>query len=159
MRKILFFVVALSLFAGSAYAEGGLTLTKEVFQEVEVKGEDGKISRKMVPATTVVPGTEVFFVVTYENHGEKPAENVVITNPVPKELEYITSPVAESIAHLKVSVDDGKAYDDLKRLEVKGPNGKVRPARASDVTHARWVLLSDVAPGEKGSVSFRARLK
>jgi len=160
MKRLLFFVVAVLLISmGNAYADGNLTLTKSVFHEVEVKGKDGKIEKKMVPATTVVPGTEVFFVVTYQNHGEKPAEKVVITNPVPKELEYITSTITPSVGDLKVSVDGGKVYDDLKRLEVKGADGKVRPARASDVTEVRWLLKSDVAPGGEGSVSFLARLK
>jgi len=160
MKRVLFFVVAFLVFGlGSVHAGGGLVLTKEVFQEIEVKGEDGKIEKKMVPATKVVPGTEVFFVVNYQNQGEKPAEKVVITNPVPKELEYITAAVPPSVAQLTVSVDSGKTYDDLKNLEVKGTDGKPRPARASDVTEVRWVLKSDVPSGDGGSVSFRARLK
>jgi hypothetical protein len=74
-------------------------------------------------------------------------------------MEYMTASTTPSVAHLKVSVDDGKIYDDLSRLDIKGANGKMRPARASDVNQVRWTLKSDIPSGEGGNVSFRARLK
>lgn len=157
MKRRLFFIFTFLLFAEIAHAGDNLTLTGAVFQEMEIKNADGKIERKMMQAETVVPGTEVVYVITYQNKGAKPAEKVVITNPVPKELEYIM--VMPSVAKFDVSVDEGKKYDDLQRLNIKDSDGKRRPARATDVTHLRWAIPSDVAPGKTGAVSFRARLK
>ncbi len=142
---------------GSAKAASELRLTNAVFQEIEVKGEDGKVERKTVPAARVVPGTEVFYVISYQNAGDKAAEKVAITNPVPKDLEYIAA-IGPSIAE-EVSVDAGKTYGALTALTVTLPDGNTRPAKASDVTHVRWKLASALKPGDEGKVSFRAKLK
>jgi len=105
----------------------------------------------------VVPGTEVFYVIRYRNTGDQPADKVAITNPVPAELEYV-SVLGPGPAN-QISVDGGKQYGALSSLSVTGADGKSRPAEAADVTHVRWMLNAALAPGEGGSVSFKARLK
>jgi len=153
----LLLAVILACSFSSARAASELRLTNAVFQEIEVKGDDGKIERKTIPAARVVPGTEVFYVISYQNAGDKAAEKIAITNPVPKELEYIAA-IGPSIAE-EVSVDAGKNYGALTNLSVALPDGNTRPAKASDVTHVRWKLASALKPGDEGKVSFRARLK
>ena len=147
------------LWSGGSQAADSLQLTNEVFQEIELKGADGKIEKKMVPAAKVVPGTEVLYVITYKNISDKPADQVAITNPVLKELEYFNEPKDQTKTVPELSVDGGKNYGELSRLKVTGSDGKIRAAQASDVTHLRWRLRSAVKPGEKGTVSFHARLK
>ena len=159
MKTVAFFIVTLLLISSGLAQAEGVELIKEVFQEVEIKGPDGKIEKKKVLAEKVIPGTEVFYVITYRNNGEKPAEKVVITNPVPKELDFISASPEKSGADLDVSVDEGKVYDKLINLEVSGQDGKKRPARATDVTNVKWSLQSDIPSGTEGKVSFRARLK
>lgn len=153
----LFLVAGASLWLGAAQAAGGLQLSNEVFQEIEVTGADGKPERQIVPAATVVPGTEVFYVITYRNAGDQPAEKVAITNPVPAGLEYVA--VRGPAPANQVSVDGGKQYGALANLSVTGADGKPRPAQAADVTHVRWTLSSALPPGNGGVVSFKARLK
>jgi uncharacterized repeat protein (TIGR01451 family) len=145
------------VWVGTANAAGGLKLSNQVFQEIEVKRADGEIEHKSVPAAMVVPGNEVFYVITYENTGDKPAENVVVTNPVPADLEYV-SVLGPGPAN-QVSVDGGKHYDALANLTVTDADGKPRPAAAADVTHVRWALSGALEPGSGGTVSFKARLK
>lgn len=142
---------------GTAHAAGGVQLTNQVFQEVEVIGADGKPERKTVPAATVVPGTDVSYVIAYRNTGDKPAENVAITNPVPAELEYVA--VLGPAPANQVSVDGGRQYGPLASLSVTDADGKPRPAQAADVTHVRWILNTALPPGAGGTVSFKARLK
>jgi uncharacterized repeat protein (TIGR01451 family) len=145
------------LWFGAAHAAGGLQLTNQVFQEIEVTGADGKPEHKTVPAATVVPGTEVFYVITYQNTGDKPADNVAITNPVPSELEFVS--VLGPAPVNQVSVDGGKQYGSLASLSVADAEGKLRPAQAEDVTNVRWMLNTALPPGAGGKVSFKARLK
>jgi uncharacterized repeat protein (TIGR01451 family) len=147
------------LYTAGAGAQGSLQLTNEVFQEVTTTGADGKKTVKRVPATTVVPGTEVIYVVTYKNVGTQPAENVVVTNPVPKELALKSESTAVPGTTVEYSVDGGKTYGALATLRVVGADGKPRAALAGDVTHVRWKLARAVKPGEQGSVSLRAVLK
>jgi uncharacterized repeat protein (TIGR01451 family) len=152
-------IVAMSALSwlGPAQAAGGVQLSNQVFQEIEVVGADGKPEHKTVPAATVVPGTEVFYVITFRNTGDKPADNVAITNPVPAELEYLS--VLGPAPMNQVSVDGGKQYGALASLSVTGADGKPRPAQTADVTHVRWMLNTALPPGSGGSVSFKARLK
>jgi uncharacterized repeat protein (TIGR01451 family) len=145
------------LWFGAAHAAGGLQLSNQVFQEIEVIGADGKPERRTVPAATVVPGTEVFYVITFRNTGDQPADNVAITNPVPAELEYVS--VLGPAPANQVSVDGGKQYGSLASLSVTTADGKQRQAQAADVTHVRWMLNAALPPGDAGKVSFKARLK
>lgn len=155
---LILLTAALSL-AGAASAVDTLQLTNEVFQEIEVTGKDGKKEKKIVPAAKIVPGTEVVYVITYKNIGEQPADQVVVTNPVPKELEYKPNSAFGSGAPADVSVDGGKQYGKLAALKVPGADGKPRPAQGADVTHVRWKLNFSVKPGDEGKVTFRAKLK
>lgn len=143
--------------ANFALAASSLQLSNQVFQELDVKGTDGKVERKTVPAATVVPGTEVFYVINYKNTGDQPAEKIAITNPMPSELEYVST-IGPS-ATGEVSVDGGRNYGDLANLTVTGTDGASRAAKSSDVTHVRWKLASSLKPGDEGKVSFRAKLK
>jgi uncharacterized repeat protein (TIGR01451 family) len=151
--------IVLPLMAGAAYAQNALTLSTEAFQEVEVAGKDGKMEKKTVPVAKVTPGTEVTYVITYKNVGDKPADKVVVNNPVPKELAYRSGSADGKGARSEVSVDGGRHYGALPGLKVEGADGKPRPAEAADVTHLRWLLAQPVAPGAQGVVSYRATLK
>ena len=134
----------------------GLELKSEAFQDVSVKGKDGKVQRKRQAVATAVPGSEVVYVISYRNSGAKPAADVVINNPVPSEVLYVAGSAEGAGTRTEVSVDGGKQYGILAALQVKGADGKPRAARAEDVTHLRWTVLGAVAPGKEGSVSYRA---
>lgn len=142
-----------------AVAQNTLELTTQVLQEIETRGKDGKSRKQMVPATKVVPGTEVTYVITYRNNGAQPAEKVVINNPVPRELSYRGNSAAGKNAKFEVSVDGGATYGVLPSLRVTGADGKPRPAQPADVTHLRWTLARAVPPGAEGTVRYRAVLK
>lgn len=140
---------------GAVHAQG-VELTNEVFQQTEVQAADGSTFMKTVPATTIVPGTEVIYVITYRNTGDQAADEVTIDNPVPAELDFVAS--AGERALDAVSVDGGTQYGALTELTVVGEDGASRPAQAADVTHLRWVL-GTLEAGAEGKVSFVARVK
>ena len=140
-------------------AQGTLLLKNEAFQEIVTKDAAGKKQTRRVPAGRVVPGTEVIYVITYRNTSTQPADKVVISNPVPRELAYQGGSASGKGAKFEVSVDGGQQFGVLPGLKVPGPDGKRRPAQAGDVTHLRWTLASAVAAGAEGSVSYKAVLK
>ncbi|MEO5566240.1 MAG: hypothetical protein ABIR05_06240 [Luteimonas sp.] len=149
--------LAVGLASGAAFSQAasGLVLDNAVFQEVQVKGPDGKVSIKRVPVTTVVPGNEVIYEIRYDNAGKAPATDVAINNPVPTALAFVATEGAPVTA---VSVDGGKNFGKLADLTVAGNDGKPRAAQNEDVTNLRWVVAR-IDPGSKGKVSFRARVK
>ena len=159
MKRLLVAACLLLAVAPVAAAQDTLELRNSVFQDVEVKAADGTVRKERVPAAKVVPGSEVIYVITYQNVGKQPATDVVITNPIPTELAYRPEPEPGPTAAPEVSVDAGKSWGALAKLSVKGDDGKPRPAQGSDVTHVRWKLRTPVKAGEQGSVSYRAVLE
>lgn len=146
-----------SLTASHAFAD--LQLKADAFREVEVVGKSGKKEKQMQAITSAVPGQEVVYVIAYRNTGAKPAESVVVSNPVPEGLVFQPGSAQGAGTRSEVSVDGGKQFGALELLKVNGPDGTPRPARAEDVTHVRWTLLQPVKPAGEGKVTYRAVLK
>jgi uncharacterized repeat protein (TIGR01451 family) len=153
----------LALVAGFAWVSGApaaeaIKLTSGVYQEQEIVDATGVRKLRQVPATAINPGTELVYVVSYSNASTKPA-NIVITNPMPTELDYRSSSGAVDGTQSDVSVDGGATYGPLSTLRVKNADGTTRAATSSDITHVRWTVPRAVRPGEQGRVSLRAVVK
>lgn len=153
--------VALALIAGNSFAgiagaqePGALKITNAVFQEVEVKAPDGKVTKRLLPAAKVVPGAEVVYEIAYRNDGRQAATDVAINNPLPRELVF----VAAERSPTSVSVDGGETFGQLSELTVTDAEGRTRAAQASDVTDLQWIV-ANLAPGASGKVVYRALVK
>lgn len=150
-KSLIFIASALLASTAAAQAAGGVSLVASVAQE-QVVQENGRSITKLIPAARVSPGDDVVYVLSYANGGTKRADNVVITNPIPANLAFVGAEGAV------VSVDGGTSYGPLAELRLPGADGSSRLATAADVTHVRWTL-APIAPGSKGEVTYRARLK
>ncbi|HBG04142.1 MAG: hypothetical protein A2075_01165 [Geobacteraceae bacterium GWC2_58_44] len=153
--------LALLLAAASfspAFAEDGkLKLTSRSEKEV-VEVKEGKKSVTLAPAEKVVPGDVVVFTNHYKNAGSAPAEDVVISNPVPKHMTYLDGSAFGEGATITFSFDKGKSFETPGKL-VKTEKGKKRTARAEEYTHIRWSFKNPIPAGKEGELGFRARLK
>lgn len=145
--------------AAAAGAPTGMQLKTEAFQEVEVAGKDGKKEKKRQPLTRALPGQEVIYDISYHNASSKPAEAVVVNNPVPRGLSYLPGSAQGAGTRIEFSVDGGKTYGALEALKVAGADGRPRAAKAEEVTHIRWTLLAALKPAAEGRVTYRAVLK
>ena len=132
-----------------------IQITNAVFQEVEVKADDGSTSIKLLPAAKVVPGGEVVYHIDITNNGASAATDVAIDNPVPTGLVLSSDPKP---AASSVSVDGGETFGDLAGLTVIGADGEPRPAQLTDVTNLRWIIAT-LGAGASTQVVFRARVK
>jgi len=151
------FVVAASLMASAAshaQAAPGITINTSAFQEMEVKADDGTVTRKLVPAARVVPGDEVVYEITYSNGGADSATNLAINNPVPDAVTFLVATNPPTA----VSVDQGETFGNLGDLRVEGLDGQVRPAQPADITNLRWTIAT-LAPGAQGTIRYRVRVK
>lgn len=162
MRIINMMVAALSLglahsaLAAPAASKGTIALEIKGQMEQEFRNEKGEMAKRLVPITKIVPGDEVIYTISYHNTGKQPADKVVITDPIPDEVAYKDGSAFGPGTEIEFSVDGGKTWGKPETLKVKGADGKLRAASGSDYSHARWTLLSAVAPGQKGFVRFRA---
>lgn len=145
--------------AAATDAAPGMQLKTEAFREVEVTDKSGKKEKKRQPLTRALPGQEVIYDISYRNAGSKPAEKVVVNNAVPKGLLYQPGSAQGTGTRIEFSVDGGKTYGSLEALRVTGADGKPRAAKADEVTHLRWTLMTALKPSAEGKVSYRAMLK
>ncbi|MBN8430366.1 DUF11 domain-containing protein [Microbulbifer salipaludis] len=159
MKKIFgALVLAVGLVTAAVPAFAAVELETRAFIEVAITDTNGVQSKELQPVERAQPGQEVVFVITYRNTGEEPAENLVVNNRVPKEMVYVADSAQGESALIQVSVD-GNRFGSLQSLQVTEADGSVRAAKASDVVALRWTLQGAVAPGDSGSVRYRAVLK
>jgi uncharacterized repeat protein (TIGR01451 family) len=147
----------LAIFSSQLMAQIEVTAVAEV--EVSQTNELGEKTVKRTAATSVVPGTEVIYTITAKNTGTEVADNIVVTNPVPKHTVYVDGSAFGPDAVITFSADGGKTYDSARKLMVTGTDGKPRPATAADYSHVRWILQFNLNPGQEADVWYRARVK
>ena len=115
MKTIINFstLLILAMFSSQAMAQIELKTIAEI--EVTETDKQGKKIVKRTAPTTVVPGTEVIYTITAKNTGNEPADNIVVTNPVPKDTEYVDGSAfgAGTLAgHYRSAFED---YDEPER--------------------------------------------
>ena len=147
-------LILMSLSAGVLPLSQALAteLKVETFVERRVIATDanGAVSASFETADLVKPGEYLRYSLRYSNALEGPAEAMVLTFPVPAEVEYVFgSAESEGQVHL-VSIDGGaRFFAPTEDLLVERPR----------VTHIRWVFSDPVLSGQTGVVSMGAILK
>lgn len=151
---------ALALFVPAASALCAPATQTATANPVALKGsvqlektvEEAGLARTVLSEPkVVVPGDRLLFSTDYSNQGSQQVTDFVVTNPIPAAVEL----VADSIQAAQVSIDGGKTWGELAKLVAADAAGGKRPARASDVTHVRWVIPA-IAPGGSGKVQYHA---
>ena len=151
-------LVALPALA-AAVEKSNIEVKNQAFQEVEVVSAQGVKELRQVPAEKVMPGTDVIYVTTVKNVGPKPAENIIIDNPVPAHMQFRTETPDMKAAQVEVSVDGGQQFGPLSALQVTDGPGRKRPAQGKDVTHVRFKVAQPLPPGDVSQFHFRATLQ
>lgn len=163
MKKILFILAMLVFSATHAMAADKNPLELISVNEVEVKVKNSKgvdeVKRVDAAKANVTPGDTVIFTTRYSYIGDKPATNVVITNPMPDHMLFTEGTAEGKGTKIDFSADNGKSYAPAGKVKVKDAKGKERVATAADYTHIRWVFKGALEKGAKGEVSFRAKVK
>lgn len=158
LNAVIVIVVTLGAFTSSAQEQGHLNVKTVVSTEEVTIDENGDRHTQLVDATTVVPGDEVVYTVTFSNVSDEPAENVVITNPLAAEMTYVVGSAFGPGSDIIFSVDGGKSFASPEKLFVT-KSGVEHLASADDYTHIRWVMNNEIVAGAQGMARFKARLK
>lgn len=145
------------LYTPALAQQGKIELKTVVEKEQRSTNEAGEEVVQLVTADQVVPGDMVIYTVTYTNVADQSVENVVITNPIAGELEYVAGSAFAPGADVSFSVDGGNSFAELEALRVEREGEEVA-ATSADLTHIRWTLRESLDPGSQGFARFRARL-
>jgi uncharacterized repeat protein (TIGR01451 family) len=159
LSSLLGAILLLALSATTVAQEQGHLNVKTVVQKEQVTtNADGEAESTLVAVDTVVPGEKVVYTITFQNIGDEPAENVVITNPISSDLTYVDGSAFGPGSSIQFSIDEGKTFADKDELTVT-VDGESRPAGAEDFTHVRWVMQQELAAGAQGVARFSAVLE
>jgi uncharacterized repeat protein (TIGR01451 family) len=138
----------LALVASVTGAAAPVALEYRVEKVVRSTPTDGTASVARAPAVEVAPGDELIYTIAFTNGGGEtlPPRGVVVTNPLPAELEYVAGSASGADTEIAFSSDGGLTF-------------AVSEAPASAYTTIRWTFLAELPPGATGEVSFHARVK
>ena len=159
-RILALIILVVSQAASASVSAAGISLEIDVAREVVEVDSDGLEVTRLVPIDSAMPGEVVVYTITYTNAGSDAAENVVITDPLPTEVQYVPgSESGAAGAEFAVSVDGGESFSAPSEALVVRQDGQPRPAEPGDYTHLRWVLADPVLPGASGFLRFRTRIE
>lgn len=129
--------------------------------EIEVEKVNAKGEKTVVrePAVLLQPGQIAVYTNSFTNVGAKPAEKIVVNNPVPKNTEYLGGSATGTGFDLVFSVDGGKNFGPPKELTVLDGKGGKRLAEPKEYTNIRWTMQAPLKPGATGIVEFRVHVK
>jgi len=138
----------LALVASVSGAAATVTLDYRVEKVVRSTAADGTESDDRAPAEEVARGDELIYTIAFTNNGAETVEarGVVVTNPLPAELDYVAGSAAGADTEVAFSSDGGLTFVVAEEPE-------------SAYTTLRWTYLAELPPGATGEVSFRARVK
>jgi uncharacterized repeat protein (TIGR01451 family) len=150
---------AFALTPAAATPKAGCIELKAVAEmEQTVKAADGSQSKQLIVVAKTVPGDEIVWTTTAHNLCDKPADKVVIDLPVPEHMNFVADSAFGKGAQISYSVD-GKEFKAATELRVRATDGTSRAARAEDVRHVRWIMVSAIAPQDTALVRFRATVQ
>ena len=141
----------------AAHAQNCIELKNEVQMEQEYTEANGQKAKRLVPVTKIVPGNEVVYTLSARNVCDKPADKVVIDNPVPQHTTYVMGSAMGTGTDISYSLD-GKAFAKAESLSVKNADGSTRAASAADIKAIRWTYTTPIGASQVGFVRFRATI-
>lgn len=144
-----------------------VTLVAEVRNEVELAGRK---SARLMPATVLQQGQEVFYTVRILNPSAAAVRDVVVVQRIPQNTTYVPNSVGGPGAEITFSADGGQSFAKEGQVSIteqtvplaspgrvaQGRTDTARPAMPQDYTHIRWRLRNSLAPGAVALARFRA---
>jgi len=108
------------------------------------------------------PGDVIRYAITAENVGDGVMTEPVVTNPVPAGTVYVPLSASGKDAQIVFSINSGYTYQSWPpTYTIQDAEGNMitREATADMVTHIRWQIKRDIAPGEKSILEFELKVK
>lgn len=154
-------LVALAMLGSVATQADEIETSLVAEVRVEVPAPDNRRIARLVPATMLQQGQEIFYTVRIRNSGNVPARDVEVVQRIPENTTYVADSAAGPGAEVSVSADGGATFGKEGRLTVTEQPTPVhtpltRPATPQDYTHVRWRLRNPLAPGAVALARFRA---
>lgn len=158
LNEAVLFAFALSWMRLVSAQENCIAIETTAEIEQTYLDERGEMAIRLTPIRKVAPGDQVVWTITAKNVCDRPAENIVIANPVPEHMTYVAGSAMGVGATITYSLDQ-QEFKDAAELTVSEAGGAVRTARPDEYRAIRWSYASPFAPGATAFVRYRAVVK
>lgn len=134
-------------------------------KQVTITDENGQSQKgweKLEGEAVVQPGDVLRYVVASENEGEMSANNLVITQPISKDMTYkLGSAKGNDAATITYSIDGGETFVAEPMVEVTLADGttEMQPAPAEAYTNVKWDFSQSLEAKAVVSVSHEVTVK
>ncbi len=131
--------------------------------EKDAQGKEKHLWKALAKDATVQNGDRLRYRVVSRNNGDRTAQNLIVTQPIPQGMVYqlrsATLPAKDVV--LTYSIDNGKTFVAQPTIQVTLPNGKTetRPAPAEMYTHVRWNLGSALTPKAAIELAYEVKVR
>ena len=136
-----------------------LTAQQTVQKETTVVAADGSISTVRETAEKIVPGERIVYSLNYENDAAAPANDIVLTMPIPPEVKFIEGTADAPQTNVTYSADGGESFSSRQSVMLIDNSGNIRAASADELTHIRWTVPGPIPAGDSGALSFSASVR
>ncbi|MCU0548563.1 MAG: hypothetical protein MUC48_04375 [Leptolyngbya sp. Prado105] len=136
-------------------------IAKQKRVEKDAQGKEQVSWSEIKQDVTVKKGTVLRLQVLGHNTGDRPAEKLVVTQPVPRGTVYTIGSATQENAELDYSVDGGKTYSPNPMVVITLPDGRtgLQPAPADTYSHVRWTFSRAIAPQSGVEVSYEVSVQ
>ena len=131
-------------------------IVKQKVTQKDTQGKEQLSWNVLTKDTTVQKGTLLRLQVIAKNNGDRAAEKLAVTRPIPKGTTYAIGSATQSDAELSYSIDGGKTFTGNPVVRAILPDGRVemQPAPAQAYTHVRWSFSQSVAPKSRVEIAY-----
>ena len=159
MKQFMSNLTAIAMAFAATIASAQVQLENTIKKVETFVNDSGAVERRLVDATSVVPGDELQYTVRFVNKGDLTVDagTIVITDAIPASTEYVDGTAFGSGTDVMFSVD-GVNFGTATDLKVR-KEGREMLAAAQDYSSIRWTFAPALQPGEAGHVTFNVRLK
>ena len=144
-----------------------ISLVAEVREDIAAPG--GRRISRLVPATHIEQGQEIFYTVRVRNTAGAPVPDVEIIQRIPDNTVYVAGSATGPGVEVALSADGGQNFGNEGQLTIVDQSAVAlmqassfdraaltRAATPPDYTHIRWRLRNPLAPGAVALLRFRA---
>lgn len=130
----------------------------EFYREKKITLSDGKTEIKREYVTQTIPGEELLAIVPYTYKKSTPAEEIILTLPIPKETIFVENSATDA-DNVWYSADNAKEWSKFSDLRVIDKDGSKRIALGADVTHLQWRITKPFKYGDTGTLEYRVIIR
>jgi uncharacterized repeat protein (TIGR01451 family) len=136
-------------------------IAKQKQVQKDARGKEQVTWNELKQDTLVKKGTVLRFQVIGKNTSDRPAEKLVVTQPIPKGTIYSLNSAIKGDAELTYSIDEGKTFSENPMMLVTLPDGRtgMQPAPADTYSHLRWVFDRAIAPKSAVEMSYEVSVR